>query len=406
MRLAFFLVIFLVVFFSTTTSYFHASAAITDDNDPQSNLEEKSYKLSVSYSENTDANYEVFVKSDETFTLGQSHSWVRDQTSRYNLVTYSLDGDDFIPISRLARGNFTMEIIMNSPHSVVFSAVPQFPIEVNGSPDFVFSPQSPTGDNWFDYNSEIEVQLQNTIETKQGKVREQLTGWALDKSNMRTISRSESGIFITPTISISNMHVLDFRTVTQFNIDVISDYGTITGAGWYDEGSTATIAITPPDEMLIRHVLNGWDDTTVESNENSARVLVDKPKTIVAKWGVDYSQVILIGMIPIGIGVALFVKRLRVVTVKKISGGEKPQENQQKLKKVQQVPPLRTVSPEVKKSEAEQIKKMQPPDTNYFKEITNYRMQKSIERLDFLLESGFLSNNKYKKLREKLENDS
>jgi len=66
----------------------------------------KQNKLLVSFENNVSPSYEVMLNPNERFILSQSYSWIRDETSRYNLVSYSIDGSDPIPISRLARGGF------------------------------------------------------------------------------------------------------------------------------------------------------------------------------------------------------------------------------------------------------------------------------------------------------------
>ena len=93
-------------------------------------LAQSQNRLSVSFENNVAPSYNVSLNPNEKYILSQSYSWIRDQTSRYNLVSYSIDGSEHIPIPRIARGDFTLDISTGSSHSVVFRAVPQFPIEV------------------------------------------------------------------------------------------------------------------------------------------------------------------------------------------------------------------------------------------------------------------------------------
>lgn len=110
--------------------------------------------LHVSFVNNAATSYDIEFDPNEKILLEQSYSWVRDENSRYNLISYSIDGHDFIPISRLSRGTFTIDIPTNSS-SVVFSSVVQYPVSIDGVKDYSFSPKSPTNDNWFDEKSEI-----------------------------------------------------------------------------------------------------------------------------------------------------------------------------------------------------------------------------------------------------------
>ena len=131
-------------------------------------------KLHVSFVSNVAPSYEVDLDPNEKFILSQSYSWIRDQNSRYNLVSYSIDGEEFVPISRLSRGTFTLDIPTDLPHSIVFLAVTQYPISVEGTDVFSFLPESPTNDNWFDVESEVSITVTPPSE---GLIPYELEGW-------------------------------------------------------------------------------------------------------------------------------------------------------------------------------------------------------------------------------------
>jgi len=131
-------------------------------------------KLHVSFVNNVSPSYEVDLDPNEKFILSQSYSWIRDQNSRYNLVSYSIDGEEFVPISRLPRGNFTLDIPTDSSHSIVFLAVTQYPVSVEGVDMFSFLPESPTNDNWFDTDSEISIKV---TPPNEGLIPYELDGW-------------------------------------------------------------------------------------------------------------------------------------------------------------------------------------------------------------------------------------
>jgi len=131
-------------------------------------------KLHVSFVSNVAPSYEVDLDPNEKFILSQSYSWIRDQNSRYNLVSYSIDGEEFVPISRLPRGNFTLDIPTDSLHSIVFLAVTQYPISVEGADVFLFLPESPTNDNWFDTESEVQITV---TPPNEGLLLYELEGW-------------------------------------------------------------------------------------------------------------------------------------------------------------------------------------------------------------------------------------
>lgn len=117
-------------------------------------LDSNSNILHVSFVNNAASSYDIEFDPNEKILLEQSYSWIRDDTSRYNLISYSIDGDDFTSISRQPRGTFSIDIPTGSS-SIVFLSVVQYPVSIEGVKDYSFSPKSPTNDNWFDEKSEI-----------------------------------------------------------------------------------------------------------------------------------------------------------------------------------------------------------------------------------------------------------
>lgn len=117
-------------------------------------LDSNSNILHVSFVNNAASSYDVEFDPNKKILLEQPYSWVRDDTSRYNLISYSIDGDDFTSISRQPRGTFSIDIPTGSS-SIVFLSIVQYPVSIEGVKDYSFSPKSPTNDNWFDEKSEI-----------------------------------------------------------------------------------------------------------------------------------------------------------------------------------------------------------------------------------------------------------
>ena len=364
--------------------------------------------LHVSYADDTAQSYSVLVDAHQKFTISQSYSWVKDQTSRYSLVSYSMDNGVNVPIPRVARGNFTLDIPMDSSHNVVFFAVPQYPIAINGTA--TFSPPSPTVDNWFDANSDITVSLPTTIEIQHDSIRGQLTGYSVDQSDTQIIPRKESGTFTTQ-MHMSSAHSLDFTSITQYHITVISQYSTAIGGGWYDAGSTATIGVNPPDEFLVHHVVTGWEGHNVKSDGNSAKLVVDAPGAITVVWSTDYSQALVIGIIPAGAASIFFVirnKRKRhSVSVDTV---QIPVQTTQTLQEIkphteeikQTLEVIKQTLEDIKQSPAETKSSL---DDNYSEEINNYILQKAVEKLDSMRAAGIISDMRYNALKEKLEKD-
>jgi hypothetical protein len=76
----------------------------------------------------------------------------------------------------------------------------------------------------------------------------------------------------------------------QHRVDVSSEYGSVSGSGWHDEGSTAVISVTPEVTDFgngTRRIFKSWIGD-FSSSSATAKVTVDSPKSIKASWGYQY----------------------------------------------------------------------------------------------------------------------
>jgi len=75
----------------------------------------------------------------------------------------------------------------------------------------------------------------------------------------------------------------------QYYLNVSSQHGTVSGEGWYDEGSTVEISVSPEfiTEDEVRYTFVGWiGDYTGGANPHS--IIMDDNKTITAQWQTRY----------------------------------------------------------------------------------------------------------------------
>lgn len=344
-------------------------------------------KVSVSFENDVAPSYEVSLNPNEKYILSQPYSWVRDQTSRYNLVSYSLDGSEHIPIPRIARGDFTLDVPTDSSHSIVFRAVSQFPIEVTGAEVYFFTPESPTQDNWFDLDSKVSVVVPKGSEIEEGKIRKAITGWALDKTKMQAIIDDDSEFFNTPTIQMSNFHTVDFTTVTQYKLEVLSQFGTTTGTGWYNKGAEITVNVVPPGDLLIRNVVDHWEGPGVEPMGNSATLVINGPTTVQAVWTTDYTMLIVVMIIPAGVGFFFFRRRKQLVASTPPASQVVPQ----------------VARPSVGKPQSEKRYVAQHFDFKYSSELAKLTKQKTIEKLEKMCETKLMTESRLSEIKKKLE---
>lgn len=333
--------------------------------------------LKVSFENNIVPSYEIPLVSGQTFTLNQNHSWVRDETSRYNLVSYSLDGES-VKISRTARGDFTLNIPTDSSHTIVFSAIPQYALSVDGASNFSYLPSSPTNDNWFDAGTSVSINIQKTTEVEPNKVRQEVTGWSLDKSQFWNIEDDGTTSFTTPPIAMNEYHQVDFFATYQYKLNVLSDAGETSGSGWYEQGETIPISVDAGGDGLVLNSLSGWEGAEVEYDGNTAQVFIDGPVTVTAKLEKNYSVLIGVIIAPIlvvGIIVGKKFKRApRVVE-------EKPVERivEKVIEKV--------VEPEKKYQDG------------YDVTLAKYLSEQIQKKLDDMKSSQVISESKYSRLR-------
>lgn len=286
---------------------FFESHAVVDYQDSQSKI-----SITVSYANDTSKAYTILVNSNQKHIISQEYSWTNSNFTRFNLQAYSIDNDPFVTIQRVSDGNFTLELLTDSNHSIVLLAKPQFKIITPGTSKVNFSPRSPTNDNWFDADSDVQIIVPHVLQSDQENTRRQLSGWSLDSPDINVISRQESGSFKSPTIHMSSMHKIDLEYTTQYYIKVISNFGRALGTGWYDSGTILYASVIPSDNTLVRYVFTGWQGSVIGSgNQESVGILSDSPKIIVANWFVDYTNVSIIGIIVIAVLVSLAIYQKR-----------------------------------------------------------------------------------------------
>ncbi len=147
---------------------YHESYAVTDYQNSQPKI-----TITISYTNNTSMTHTILVNSNQKYTVSQEYSWTSDNFTRFNLQGYHIDNGPFIPIQRESDGNFTLDILTDSNHSIVFLAKPQFEIITSDTDKISFSPPSPTNDTWFDADSDVQIIAPYVLQSDQENTRRQ-----------------------------------------------------------------------------------------------------------------------------------------------------------------------------------------------------------------------------------------
>ncbi|CUR52131.1 exported protein of unknown function [Nitrosotalea devaniterrae] len=296
-------ILFLIPVVFCVTIY-ENSPAFAQDSQPK-------ITITVRYANDTLPTYTILADNHQTYTISQKNSWSKDDF-RYNVQAYSIDKGPNIPINRMSGGNFTLDVMTDSDHSILFFAKPQFQITLHDTSNATFVPPSPTNDNWFDMGTDVQFLVPYVVPSDKQDTRQQLDGWSLDNSYINAISRQESGSFKSDIIHMSSDHTVNLEYKTQYYIKVISNFGRTLGTGWYNSGSIVDISVIPGNDIISNHVFAGWQGSTIgNQNQESVETLADSPKVMVANWSVDYTNVSIIGIVIIAVLVLLAIYQKR-----------------------------------------------------------------------------------------------
>jgi hypothetical protein len=107
---------------------------------------------------------------------------------------------------------------------------------------------------------------------------------------------------------------LEARWRVQHYVRVITEHSSAEGEGWYDDGSYATVKLTATDvdAGLVTYRFERWEgleagDVVVE--RGIVKVLVNKPRSLVAVWREDYTRAyLLLGLLLAAVAAAFTVK--------------------------------------------------------------------------------------------------
>ncbi|MBN2416785.1 hypothetical protein JXO52_13135 [bacterium] len=118
----------------------------------------------------------------------------------------------------------------------------------------------------------------NTVQTIGDTIRYTFDGWGDGPNDTaRTI-----------TVPANDL-VLMINVDAEYKVTIDSDHDSPTGAGWYDENGTASIAVTSPVQVdgFSRWVFTEWTGDHTGTSKTAA-ITVNAPKQIKANWRMQY----------------------------------------------------------------------------------------------------------------------
>ena len=150
-----------------------------------------------------------------------------------------------------------------------------------------------------------------SLEAPQTSLKEQRTRFVFESWSVNTRVESDARIriYTSESIAVKAFYRLEFK------LDVLSEYGTVEGAGWYKESSDAKVTLTPVTiDGLVMQKFSHWEGD-FPGTDPAIAVKMDAPKTIKAVWRTDYSNLYMMGALlaALSVGLALVLSKRRLV---------------------------------------------------------------------------------------------
>lgn len=167
----------------------------------------------------------------------------------------------------------------------------------------------PQGQGWYNAGDTATLTIASQAVGANAGSRLVFQGWSIDGQS------TQSGASLS--LNMGAPHSVTALYTQQYYLKVLTDQGVASGEGWYDSGTTAQIYVSIPvsTNYGVNFVFNGWQGD-VQSNGQSASVLMDKAKTAIATWRTDSTVLYLtiaLGVIAalVAVGIIAFVARGR-----------------------------------------------------------------------------------------------
>lgn len=204
--------------------------------------------------------------SSASFSISQNTVQI-SETSRYVFSHWS---GDYSGVG--TSGSLTM----NGASKVTAVYQLQYYLDVSVQPQ---SAPLPQGAGWYNAGDTVNLNSVGQFSGGQDGSRIVFQGWSVD-------GQTQTGTSLT--VQMNSPHQVITQYKQQYYLKVIADQGASYGEGWYDAGATAPIYASTPSSPSygVSMIFNSWQGD-IQSNSQSATVLMDGPKTAIATWRSD-----------------------------------------------------------------------------------------------------------------------
>ena len=172
-------------------------------------------------------------------------------------------------------------IVMDGPKTAIAMYGTQYYLEVSSAHGIS------SGSGWYDAGSPATAILSTTMESSGPGARFLFVGWSDDASG---------------TAPTSNPIVMDAAKVataiwtTQYELQVVTAYGEVSGQGWYDAGSTAVarlaLGVVPLTGGTRAAFVSWTGDATGTDPFTSSPIPMNGPRSVGASWRIEHELTI------------------------------------------------------------------------------------------------------------------
>jgi subtilisin family serine protease len=231
---------------------------------------EKQFWIQVNSTHNA-ATASAWVNQGKEFTASvSSPAEVITNTSRWVCAGYRVDG------GALEAGTAYTFNSVEATHIIDFSWARQFYLTVNSAYG------TTSGAGWYDAGATANAVLSvGTVSGGDG-VRYVFTGWGEDASGTELTSED---------LTMNEAKTVTTNWKTQYYLTTSTDYGTTSGAGWYDAGASAVATVSPltvTETADTQHVFASWSGDASGTASPSNAITMNSPKTATANWKTQY----------------------------------------------------------------------------------------------------------------------
>lgn len=245
----------------------------------ENRIENNLYGILLLASSNNKIYRNDFIRNEQqVYTHQSSNTWDDDFSgnywSDYHVIDYNNDGigDTFYTIDADNRDRYPLI----APYEYFFVNV-------------VTSYGVALGSGWYEPGSVISISISKTIIDQGNGTRRILDGWFEDAS-LISDKQSFSMVVDRPRTIIAGWK-------KEYEVKVYSEWGSITGSGWYEPGTVLRITM---DKTIVDHgngtrrVFDGWFEAgSLIGKDQSLSIIVDRPRMMIAKWNKEYEVKVL-----------------------------------------------------------------------------------------------------------------